>query len=167
MMLRDTHVHILRGVVILSGFAALGFVLFGRDVLAIVLAVVIGSVWLFRSRCGISDPAAVARPHLGSFLVRRTITVTGRQSRGQRHPTKDVEPLGIPVGSQHFVASHRFLDDEEATGVIRDYEYRNRLIASIVRRGLSWLLGWEYRGSESDRRRLVRQLRLIAFRPRF
>jgi deazaflavin-dependent oxidoreductase (nitroreductase family) len=72
----------------------------------------------------------------------------------------------MTVGSQHFVASHRFLDDEEATGVIRDYEYRNRLIAPIVRRGLSWLLGWEYRGSESDRRRLVRQLRLIAFRPR-
>lgn len=72
----------------------------------------------------------------------------------------------ITVGSQHFVASHRFLDDEEATEVIRDYEYRNRLIAPIMRRGLSWLLGWQYHGTEGDRLRLVRQLPLIAFRPR-
>lgn len=72
----------------------------------------------------------------------------------------------ITVGSKHFVASHRFLDQEEARRVIRDYEYRNRLIAPIVRYGLSWLLGWQYRGSEGDRLRLVRQIPLIAFRPR-
>ena len=49
---------------------------------------------------------------------------------------------------------------------MRRYEYRNRFIAPIVRRGLSWILGWRYHGSEDDRRRLVRQLALIAFRPR-
>ncbi|HKW92211.1 MAG TPA: nitroreductase family deazaflavin-dependent oxidoreductase [Methylomirabilota bacterium] len=72
----------------------------------------------------------------------------------------------VTVGSQRFVASHRFLREEEAVRVIESYEQRNRLIAPIVRRGFSWLLGWRYRGGASDRRRLVRQLPLIAFRPR-
>jgi deazaflavin-dependent oxidoreductase (nitroreductase family) len=71
----------------------------------------------------------------------------------------------VTVGSQHFVASHRFLGEEEAVRVIEGYEHRHRFIAPIVRRGFGWLLGWQYRGGESDRRRLVRQLPLIAFRP--
>jgi deazaflavin-dependent oxidoreductase (nitroreductase family) len=71
----------------------------------------------------------------------------------------------VVVGSRHFVASHRFLGEEEAMKVIQGYEHRNRFIAPIVRAGLSWLLGWPYRGGEDDRRRLVRQLPLIAFRP--
>jgi len=71
----------------------------------------------------------------------------------------------VTVGRQHFAATHRLLGEEEAAKVIRDYEYRNRFIAPIVRRGFSWLLGWQYRGTEGDRRRLVRQLPLIAFRP--
>ncbi|MFZ3341966.1 MAG: nitroreductase family deazaflavin-dependent oxidoreductase [Terriglobales bacterium] len=71
----------------------------------------------------------------------------------------------VTVGSQHFVASHRFLGEEEATKVIQGYESRNRFIAPIVRRGFSWLLGWQYHGSDSDRQTLVRQLPLIAFRP--
>jgi deazaflavin-dependent oxidoreductase (nitroreductase family) len=71
----------------------------------------------------------------------------------------------VTVGGQHFVASHRFLGEEEAMRVIEGYEHRNRWIAPVVRRGFSWLLGWEYRGGEGDRRRLVQQLALIAFRP--
>ena len=70
----------------------------------------------------------------------------------------------ITVGRQHFAASHRFLGEDEAVRVIRDYEHRNRFIAPVVRRGFSWLLGWQYHGNESDRRRLVRQIPLIAFR---
>jgi deazaflavin-dependent oxidoreductase (nitroreductase family) len=72
----------------------------------------------------------------------------------------------VTVGLQHFVASHRFLGEDEAIKVIQDYEHRNRFIAPVVRRGFSWLLGWRYRGGESDRRRLVGQIPLIAFRPR-
>lgn len=71
----------------------------------------------------------------------------------------------VTVGSHHFVASHRFLGEEEAMRVIEGYERRNRFIAPIVRRGFTWLLGWKYRGSDADRRQLVRQLPLIAFRP--
>jgi deazaflavin-dependent oxidoreductase (nitroreductase family) len=72
----------------------------------------------------------------------------------------------VTVGSEHFVATHRFLGPEEAARVIQDYEHRNRFIAPIVRRGLSWLVGWPYHGTDSDRQRLVKELPLIAFRPR-
>jgi deazaflavin-dependent oxidoreductase (nitroreductase family) len=72
----------------------------------------------------------------------------------------------VIVGSQHFVASHRFLGEEEAMRVVRNYDRRNRLIAPIVHCVLSRLLGWRYRGSEVDCRRLVSQLPLVAFRPR-
>ena len=72
----------------------------------------------------------------------------------------------VTVGSEHFAALHRFLGEEEAMRVIEGYEHRNRFIAPIVRRGFSWLLGWQYHSGESDRRRLVRQLPLLAFRPR-
>jgi hypothetical protein len=72
----------------------------------------------------------------------------------------------VTVGSRHFRASHRYLGEDEAAGVIQDYENRNRFMSAIVRRAFSWLLGWRYNGSEDDRRRLVRQLPLIAFHPR-
>jgi len=49
--------------------------------------------------------------------------------------------------------------------VIEDYELRNRFIGPIVRAGFDWLLGWEYHGSDRDRRRLVKELPLIAFPP--
>jgi deazaflavin-dependent oxidoreductase (nitroreductase family) len=72
----------------------------------------------------------------------------------------------VTVGRQHFAASHRFLAEDEAVKVIEWYEHRNRFIALIVRAGFSWLLGWRYRASETDRCRLVSQMPLLAFRPR-
>jgi deazaflavin-dependent oxidoreductase (nitroreductase family) len=70
----------------------------------------------------------------------------------------------VVIGSQSFVAAHRFLDEEEAVQVIAGYEHRNWVIAPIIRWVLSRFLGWRYKGSTSDRRRLVNQLPLIAFR---
>ena len=70
----------------------------------------------------------------------------------------------IVVGSKRFIAAHRFLDTEEAIRVIAAYEQRNRLLAPILRRVLSRLLGWRYDGSEGSRRRAVAQLPLVAFR---
>lgn len=72
----------------------------------------------------------------------------------------------ITIQSQHFNAAHRFLDEDEAIAVVHNYERKNRFIAPIVRSVLSRLLGWRYGGSESDHRRLVAQLPLIAFWPR-
>ena len=66
-------------------------------------------------------------------------------------------PVYLYAGRLGWLRGHRWIER---------YERRHRFIAPIVRRGFSWLLGWPYRGGESDRRRLVRQLPLIAFRPR-
>src|SRR5690348_2903618 len=71
----------------------------------------------------------------------------------------------VVIGSHRFAAVHRFLEEEEAVSAITGYEARNWLIKPIIRRVLSRLLGWKYRGSANDRRRLVKQLPLIAFRP--
>jgi deazaflavin-dependent oxidoreductase (nitroreductase family) len=71
----------------------------------------------------------------------------------------------VVIGSQHFVAARRFLDEEEAIRVITGYERRNWFIAPIIRAVLTRLLGWQYDGSEGARRRLAAQLPLIAFRP--
>ena len=81
---------------------------------------------------------------------------------------RNIEEKGdeeVTVGSQHFVASHRFLGREEAATVIQGYEHRNRMLAPLLRAGFTWLLGWQYHGSERDRERLVEELPLIAFRP--
>jgi deazaflavin-dependent oxidoreductase (nitroreductase family) len=73
----------------------------------------------------------------------------------------------VKVWPWHFAASHRFLSEDEAVKVMEQYEHRNRFIAPILRAGFTWLLGWRYSATESDRRRLVRQIPLLAFRPRF
>lgn len=82
---------------------------------------------------------------------------------------RNIEARGgeeVQIGAQHFPATHRFLGEEEAVAAIAGYERRNRWMAPVVRAGFSWLLGWDYRGGQDDRRRLVRQLPLIAFQPR-
>jgi deazaflavin-dependent oxidoreductase (nitroreductase family) len=71
----------------------------------------------------------------------------------------------VVIGSQHFVAAHRFLDQEEAMSVITGYERRNWFIAPIIRAVLSRLAGWRYDSSEGARRRLLGRRPLIAFRP--
>jgi len=72
----------------------------------------------------------------------------------------------VVIGTRHFAAKHRILPAEEALGVLRGYVRRNRFMAPVIGWVLSRLLGWRYRGSESDERRLVGQLPFIAFRPR-
>jgi deazaflavin-dependent oxidoreductase (nitroreductase family) len=71
----------------------------------------------------------------------------------------------VTVGSRSFPAVHRRLGVPEAYAVFVDYERRNRLIRPVVHRALSWLLGWPYRGSGADRRRLAEQLPIIGLRP--
>jgi deazaflavin-dependent oxidoreductase (nitroreductase family) len=74
-------------------------------------------------------------------------------------------PVEVTVGRRTFVADHRRLDREEAFAAMADYERRNRMIGPVVRRALSWLLGWRYDGSVSSRWRLVDQLPMVALRP--
>jgi deazaflavin-dependent oxidoreductase (nitroreductase family) len=74
-------------------------------------------------------------------------------------------PAEITVGRSCAPAEHRRLEVDEAAAVLADYERRNRAIRPVVRRALSWLLGWPYDGSELARRRMARQLPMVAFRP--
>jgi deazaflavin-dependent oxidoreductase (nitroreductase family) len=70
----------------------------------------------------------------------------------------------VLIGSQRFMAAIRVLDVEEAVSVVRKYEQRNRFGTPIVHFVLSRFLGWRYHGTDTDRRRLVAQLPIIAFR---
>ncbi len=71
----------------------------------------------------------------------------------------------IDIASEHFRATFRFLDEDDAIYVVANYERRNRFMLPIVRWVLTRLLGWKYTASEADRRKLVRTLPLVAFRP--
>jgi hypothetical protein len=78
----------------------------------------------------------------------------------QAHPAVE-----IAIGRRRFRPIYRVLDESEAIATLAGYERRNRLITPVVRRVLSWLVGWKYDGSENSRRRLVSQLPVLAFRP--
>jgi deazaflavin-dependent oxidoreductase (nitroreductase family) len=80
---------------------------------------------------------------------------------------RNIEASGgeeVDVGRRHFVACHRFLEEEEAVRVLAGYERRNRLMAPVVRAVLSRLVGWTYHGGEEERRKVVRELPLVGFR---
>jgi deazaflavin-dependent oxidoreductase (nitroreductase family) len=141
-------------------------------------------VYLYRWRCGrLLGHRFLLLVHTGRRTGRRRETVLevveyrkidlelvvisafGRSADWLRNIAAAPEPE-IMVGGKRFIAAYRILDAEEAMDVIERYERRNRLIAPLLRLVLSRLLGWPYRGSESDRRRLVAELPLVAFRPR-
>jgi deazaflavin-dependent oxidoreductase (nitroreductase family) len=73
-------------------------------------------------------------------------------------------PVEVAIGRDRFRPEPRILSTEEAAAVLAGYERRNRLLAPVVRRVLSWLVGWRYDGSAAARDRLVEQLPLVAFR---
>lgn len=75
------------------------------------------------------------------------------------------EAIEVAINRRRFHPTHRTLDPSEAGAVLADYERRNRWIAPIVHRVLSWLIGWRYDGGDEARRRLVEQLPVVAFRP--
>lgn len=52
----------------------------------------------------------------------------------------------------------------DASAVLAHYERHNRLVTPVIRRVLSWLVGWRYDGSDA-RQRLARELPVVAFRP--
>lgn len=62
-------------------------------------------------------------------------------------------------------AEVRFLEPDEAVDVMVAYERRYGLLRPALRRVLTLLVGFDYRGTEDDRRRLVEELPLVAFRP--
>ena len=71
----------------------------------------------------------------------------------------------VAIGRERFTPRHRQLSQSEASTILADYERRNRLITPIVRRVLSWLVGWRYDGTDTARRQLVTELPVIGLRP--
>lgn len=71
----------------------------------------------------------------------------------------------VTLGRRRFRAVHRELAEPEAIAALADYEHRNRFVRPVIRRALSWLVGWTYDGGDESRRRLVRQLPVVALRP--
>jgi deazaflavin-dependent oxidoreductase (nitroreductase family) len=75
------------------------------------------------------------------------------------------EALEVAIAGDRFVLIHRELSLAEAETALAEYERRNRHLAPLVHRVLSWLVGWDYDGTRSARRRLVTELPLIGLRP--
>jgi deazaflavin-dependent oxidoreductase (nitroreductase family) len=75
------------------------------------------------------------------------------------------EPVEVAIARERFVPIHRDLSLPDAEAVLAGYEQRNRWLAPVIRRVLSWLVGWRYDGTQPARRRLVAQLPLIGLRP--
>jgi deazaflavin-dependent oxidoreductase (nitroreductase family) len=70
----------------------------------------------------------------------------------------------VRIAGARFRPEVRAVGEEEAMGILADYERRNRLVSPVVRAVLSRLAGFEYDGSPAARRRLVGELPLLAFR---
>ncbi|WP_037347194.1 nitroreductase family deazaflavin-dependent oxidoreductase [Sciscionella sediminilitoris] len=74
-------------------------------------------------------------------------------------------PARIDLGAARLEVRAHPVDPVRAAGILNRYEYRNRMLAPIVRRGLSWVIGWRYDGSEAARHRLLAECPVVAFRP--
>jgi deazaflavin-dependent oxidoreductase (nitroreductase family) len=139
-------------------------------------------------------PTLLYRWHLGWLLGERFLCLThvGRRS-GQRYHTlleviggsgdelvvlagrgpsadwvrniRTLPALDVAVGRRRFAPAHRELGEHEAEVVLACYERRHRRLAPLVRAVLCRLAGWRYDGSPAARRRLVRELPVVAFRP--
>jgi deazaflavin-dependent oxidoreductase (nitroreductase family) len=101
------------------------------------------------------------RPEAGEFMV---LAGLGRAAQWYRN-LRAGPAVEVAVGRRRFQPLHRELGEDEAAAVLAAYERRNRLAAPLVRLVLSRLVGWRYDGGDGARRRLVRELPVIAFRP--
>ncbi|MFD2793690.1 nitroreductase family deazaflavin-dependent oxidoreductase [Promicromonospora vindobonensis] len=71
----------------------------------------------------------------------------------------------VSFGRSPRRAEVRLLDTDEAVAVLTRYEQGYGILRPVLRKLLSPLAGFDYRGTDEDRRRLAETLPLIAFRP--
>jgi deazaflavin-dependent oxidoreductase (nitroreductase family) len=88
----------------------------------------------------------------------------GRSAQWYRNLLAD-KATEVAIGRERFAPRYRELDPAEAAAVLAEYEQRNRYIAPVVRRVLSWLVGWHYDGTEVKRLQLASELPMVALRP--
>jgi deazaflavin-dependent oxidoreductase (nitroreductase family) len=102
------------------------------------------------------------RPGSGEVLA-----IAGLGPSSDWYRTIQVAPAReVEIGRRRFAPDHRVLDETEAAEAIAGYERRHVLLRPVLKPVLSKLLGWPYDGSADARLRLVRQLPIVAFRPR-
>lgn len=56
--------------------------------------------------------------------------------------------IEIAIGRDRFRPGYSVLPEREDTPVFADFDIRNRLSAPVISRVLSWLVGWDYDGSD-------------------
>lgn len=101
-----------------------------------------------------------------NHATREVFVIAGLGSRAQWYRNLLAhEALEVAIGRERFRPTHRQLGPAEAAAVLAQYERRNRFIAPIIRRLLSWLVGWPYDGTQDARRRLVTELPVIGLWP--
>lgn len=71
----------------------------------------------------------------------------------------------VAVARERFSPAYRELGEQEAIDALAHYEHDHHWAAPMIRRALTWLVGWDYDASPSARLRLVREVPLLAFRP--
>lgn len=71
----------------------------------------------------------------------------------------------VAIGRRRFTPAYRQLSESEAAEAFARYEHDHHLAAPLIRRALTWLVGWDYDASPSARRRLAHQVPLLAFHP--
>lgn len=100
-------------------------------------------------------------------VSREAVVMSGFGRRSNWYRNLQAAPARrVVVGRDSFVPEHRELSEAEAVAVLHGNERHHPLIRRLIRRVLSSLVGWSYDGSAAARRRLVRELPLLAFRPR-
>lgn len=95
------------------------------------------------------------------------IVIAGLGSSSDWYRNIQANPaVEVVAGRRRFEPVHRLLDEAEAMTVVAEYERRNRWAGPVIRPVLSKLLGWHYDGTDTARLRMVRQLPVVALRPR-
>lgn len=51
--------------------------------------------------------------------------------------------IEVAIARERFRPAHRVLSEPEVVAVLADYEAHHRFVAPVVRRTLTWLVGWK------------------------
>ena len=75
-------------------------------------------------------------------------------------------PVWVDFGRGPRPARFRDVPPDEAVAALAAYERRYGVLAPLLRRVISALAGFDYRGSDDDRRRAVAAMPMLALSPR-
>lgn len=98
--------------------------------------------------------------------TRETIVMSGFGTKANWYANiRSGRAAWIDKGHGPYRVNYRLLETEEAVSVLADYERRIRLVRPLAGWVLGRLAAFDYDGTDSDHRRLVETLPLVAFTP--